>query len=78
MVNEKTIRPRSGWIPLLVWLTVLLGVPLLFVFGVIGAISPPSQTVAPFLVIGIFLTIVLEIVAIFGFQAVPPNNARVL
>ena len=78
MVNEKTIRPRSGWIPLLVWLTVLLGVPLLFAFGVIGAISPPSQTVAPFLVIGIFLTIVLEIVAIFGFQAVPPNNARVL
>ena len=78
MVNETTIRPRSGWIPLLVWLTVLLGGPLLFVFWVIGAISPPSQAVAPFLVIGIFLTIVLEIVAIFGFQAVPPNNARVL
>ena len=78
MVNERTIRPRSGWIPLLVWLAVLLSGPLLIVLCVIGAVSPPSQTVGPFLVMGIVLTIVLEIVAIFGFQAVPPNNARVL
>jgi len=78
MVNERTIHPRSGWIPLLVWLAVLLSAPLLIVLCVIGAVSPPSQTVGPFLVMGIVLTIVLEIVAIFGFQAVPPNNARVM
>jgi regulator of protease activity HflC (stomatin/prohibitin superfamily) len=77
MMNEKTLRPMSGWIPLMVWVAVLIGLPLTVVLCGINSVEPP-QALFPYLMIGAFLAIVFEIIAIFGFQAVPPNNARVL
>jgi hypothetical protein len=77
MIAEKTYRPLSGWLPLIVTIALLLGGPTAIVFGIIGLNVDPGLTAALMLTGGILLTIAGSI-AIFGFMAIAPNQARVL
>jgi len=70
MTQERTIRPMSGWFPLAAFLAMFLAGPALVFYGA------ATETILPFVVgIPIFVT---AIVAMFGFQAVAPNDARAL
>lgn len=69
MIKEVTVKPISGWGPLVVFLGMLLGGPVLIIFGVASYL--------PLVPVGV-LSIVGALLTLFGFQAVPPNNARVL
>jgi len=72
-VQEKKFRARSGWLPLLVQLLMLAGGPTLIVAGA-RAVPGPS---VPTILAGIG-TIVLGVLAVAGFLAIAPNQARVL
>jgi regulator of protease activity HflC (stomatin/prohibitin superfamily) len=69
MIKEVACTPMSGWGPLVVSLGLILGGPAIIV---VGAIS--EEVLVP---VGI-LSIALGLLMLFGFQAVAPNNARVL
>ncbi len=69
MVKEVAFRPMSGWGPLVVCLGLILGGPILIVVGALtGGLLIP---------VGI-LSLVAGVITLFGFQAVAPNDARVL
>lgn len=71
MTDEKRIRAGSGWLPLVVCLFLLLGSPAALVWLARG--SAAGLWVAAG-VVGILAGVVM----LFGFQAVQPNQARVL
>jgi regulator of protease activity HflC (stomatin/prohibitin superfamily) len=73
MIQEVKFRPLSGWIPLVVWLGLLLGVPGWFVYQVFNYGDP-----AVWQVLLLVAAVVDCIIMPFGFQAVPPNSARAL
>ena len=73
MIQEKPIRPISGWIPLLVCLGLLIGVPCWFVYQVVNYGDPEFWQA--FLLVA---SIIGSSTMVFGFQAVPPNSARAL
>jgi len=73
MIQERVLRPTSGWIPLLVCLGLFLGGLTLIVYTASSIDSPP---VWPF--VTALLMIAPAFVALFGFQAVAPNAARAL
>jgi regulator of protease activity HflC (stomatin/prohibitin superfamily) len=73
MTEEKVIRPHSGWGPLIITLGLFLGGPTLIALTVMSSGSPPAW---PFV-----LAVLMELTGVlmlFGFQAVAPNDARVL
>lgn len=72
MNQEKTFRPVSGWLPLLFCLGLLLGGPLLVIF------TAASQSPSPPLIILGVLMVPTAILMFFGFQAIAPNDARVM
>ncbi len=75
-MKEIQYKPLSGWFPLVVAIGILVAAPVAFVYGIIlldhgdllGRVLFPSAFVALF----------AGIVTLFGFQAVAPNDARVL
>lgn len=69
MIKEVAIRPSGGWGPLFLILAMILGGPALIV---VGAMSNPM--LVP---VGI-LSLVMGLICTGGFQAVAPNDARVL
>lgn len=69
MVNERPYRPMSGWLPLLLTLALVIGGPILFIYSA-------KHGKEPFGMIGGMLIIVLGVIALFGFQAIAPNQAR--
>jgi regulator of protease activity HflC (stomatin/prohibitin superfamily) len=71
MIKEKTIKPVSGWFPLMVILAMPVGAIAMF----FAAVSSASGEL---LVIGGILLIPATIVSLFGFLAVAPNDSRVL
>ncbi len=71
MINERTFRPTTGWFPLVICLALLLGGPALIVYSVTG-----WGLRVGILVLGV-LAILLGCLALFGFQAIAPNQARV-
>ncbi len=73
MIAEKLVRPMSGWLPLIICLLLFLMTPGVIVAQVLLGDGPPvlGLIVAPIF----FLT---AFIMIFGFQAIAPNNARVL
>lgn len=73
MNHEKAFQPLSGWGPLAVCAGLFLGGPALIAYT---AISVESPSVWPF-VLGVFM-VLAALLMVAGFQAVPPNNARVL
>ncbi len=70
MNQERIIRPMSGWVPLMISLVLLLGGP----FGIIVATNRGPMFLLPIAVVGI----VIGLLALFGFMAIAPNQARVL
>lgn len=75
MVEEKTYRPTSGWFPLIVTLAVAIGGPWTAISGAI-ALGERGSTGGLFALVGGALVFLLGIIAIFGFQAIAPNQAR--
>jgi regulator of protease activity HflC (stomatin/prohibitin superfamily) len=72
MSKEKPFRPFSGWLPLLILLGLVIGVPFLIVSGASG--RPPNLT---FIFTGIAILPVC-LIGLFGFMAIAPNDSRVL
>ncbi len=70
MIQEKPVRPISGWPVLILWLGLLVTALALFVYAVL--VESPLPYVFGMLII------VAAVVMLFGFQAVPPNAARAL
>jgi regulator of protease activity HflC (stomatin/prohibitin superfamily) len=77
MIKEHVVKPRSGWFPLFVTVLLFLAGPACFVFGLIQTEAGNGWVGGPLIAGGILL-ILLGVMMIFGFQAVPPNGARVL
>jgi regulator of protease activity HflC (stomatin/prohibitin superfamily) len=77
MTAEKTYRPITGWIPLLITIALLIAGPWLFIVGVVdlGAYDSDGGLLA--LILGIVL-FALGFIFLFGFMAIAPNQARVL
>jgi regulator of protease activity HflC (stomatin/prohibitin superfamily) len=76
MVAEKSFRPLSGWLPLLITIALIAAGPYLFITGVIGLGFPGGAGFVLRVVLGV-LCFVLGVLSIFGFQAIAPNQARV-
>ncbi|GIW83375.1 MAG: hypothetical protein KatS3mg105_5182 [Gemmatales bacterium] len=77
MIQEKVIKPKSGWGMLAVE---ILAVPVgisLFIYAVSHAERLPVSLVVG-MIIGAALIEALAIISLFGFQAVASNQARVL
>jgi len=72
MIQEKPVQPLSGWGPLVGVLAWLFGAP--FVFSKAASLHSSNLWIF-FTGIAMILT---ALISLFGFQAVPPNNARVL
>jgi len=77
MTAEKTYKPISGWIPLLVTIALLIAGPWLFIMGVIDLGAYDSDGGLLELILGVLL-FALGFVSLFGFMAIAPNQARVL
>lgn len=74
LVREKTFRPISGWIPLVILILMVASIPaLLFSIG-----SHPSGTRVAMRVIPAGILGVAAFTMIFGFMAITPNDSRVL
>jgi regulator of protease activity HflC (stomatin/prohibitin superfamily) len=71
MVKEKVIRPLTGWVPLVA----CLGMSVMGIVLIIRSSPPPDAPMG--FATGCFLEL-LVVVMIFGFQAVAPNDGRVL
>ena len=74
MIQEKKLRPISGWPMLAVSLVLLMLVPA-FIVVTLAARSPLGTTFGMF---GVAVSAVTLGVCLFGFQAVQPNDARAL
>jgi len=73
MIVEKPIKPRSGWLPLLMILLMPLGgITMFFVAAEAGGFA------VAFLMMGGIFVILAAFVMLFGFMAVAPNDSRVL
>ncbi len=77
MTAEKTYRPITGWIPLLVTIALMIAGPWLFIVGVIKLNSYEQGNGLLVLILGIAL-FALGFIFLFGFMAIAPNQARVL
>ena len=77
MTTEKTYRPITGWIPLLVTIALLIAGPWLFIVGVTRLDSYEQGNGLLLLILGIAL-FALGFIFLFGFMAIAPNQARVL
>ncbi len=69
MIKEVAVKPMSGWGPMCGLLTLIVSGPILIIMGAAG-----NGLLIP---VGI-LSIVVAILMLFGFQAVAPNESRVL
>lgn len=74
-MQEKLLKPLSGWPMLVVVLVLFLAAPLLFFYGMsqLGGSGPTLP-----LVIMAGASLLAAIFLSFGFMAIPPNEARVL
>ena len=74
MVEEKVFRPQSGWPWLAISLILIFGGPALFIYAMASTGGNPS----PALIILAIAMFPAGFIMLFGFQAVAPNDARVL
>jgi regulator of protease activity HflC (stomatin/prohibitin superfamily) len=74
MLREILIRPMSGWIPLFLFLIMILGGPLGIIVG--KEVLASGFTLSLFL--GGLALFLLGVIGMFGLMAIPPNQARVL
>jgi regulator of protease activity HflC (stomatin/prohibitin superfamily) len=75
MVTERAFRPFRGWIPLVVFVALLLAVPFLFVRG--AKLADDSQDGAAFFLISAVACFLAALICVFGFRAIAPNDAQV-
>jgi len=75
MIQEKTYKPLSGWLPLLFCIALLIGGPWLFISSIVRLNTMPGE---PFLamLIGGIIAFLLGMLTLSGFQAIAPNAAR--
>lgn len=71
MIEEKNIRPVSGWFPLLV----CLAMPLLAIALVVAVVNHAAPKTVIF---AIPVLIIATILTLIGFKAVAPNDSRAL
>ena len=69
-VQERTVRPTSGWSALVGIIGLFVAAPVLIIYGAIYPVAPLS------IALGALLLPVAIVLAV-GFQAVAPNDARV-
>jgi regulator of protease activity HflC (stomatin/prohibitin superfamily) len=74
MIQERVFRPFSGWFWLAVCLLLFFGGPALVVYSIVEGQPDPPVWPFPLAVLMMLTAIVLA----FGFQAVAPNDSRVL
>jgi regulator of protease activity HflC (stomatin/prohibitin superfamily) len=74
MIQERVFRPFSGWFWLAVCLLLFFGGPALVVYSIVEGQPDPPVWPFPLAVLMMATAIVLA----FGFQAVAPNDSRVL
>jgi len=77
MISEKTYRPLSGWLPLIVNLAMLAGGPWMLITGAVGLGRIGGPADLALLIAGI-VVFVLGFIGLFGYMAIAPNQARVL
>ncbi|MCA9187712.1 MAG: SPFH domain-containing protein [Pirellulaceae bacterium] len=77
MIAEKRYRASSGWGPLAVCLTLLVGGPICFIWSLVAA-EQASRDPSVIVIILSILAFLAGILMLFGFLAVAPNSARVL
>ena len=77
VIAEKVYRPASGWFPLFLTLVLILGGPLAFIGGVIAIDEGGAATSILLILLGI-IALLAGLLMLFGFQAVAPNDARVM
>ena len=76
MVTEKPFRPLNGWLPLIIVIALLIAGPWQAIAGAIGLGATGSFTSLAQMIAGIVL-FALGFIALIGFQAIAPNQARV-
>jgi regulator of protease activity HflC (stomatin/prohibitin superfamily) len=77
MTNEKTYRPPSGWLPLLITLAMIAGGPFMLIKGAVGLGANGGTPDLVLMIVGI-ATLIFGVISIFGYMAIAPNQARVL
>lgn len=75
MFKEKTYQPTSGWQILPLTLGLVGGA--IFLFVAAAAVVNSAELLALLLVFTGLALAVASLISVFGFQAVPPNEARV-
>lgn len=76
-MKEHVFRPMSGWLALPVCLGLFVATPVLVVVGARTAEQGGAALGVSLILGGLFLGLV-ALVSLFGFQAIPPNDARVM
>lgn len=76
MTQEKTYTTMIGWFPLILCLALIAGGPFMIIRGGI-ALGDSHGEIGGFLLIAGIASVLLGLLAIFGFQAIAPNQARV-
>lgn len=76
MVVERTIRPISGWGPLLAILVATVGITGFAIFAANRLPEGSPASIASIVLVVVGVPIVL--ISIFGFMAIAPNDSRVL
>jgi regulator of protease activity HflC (stomatin/prohibitin superfamily) len=76
MVAEKTYRPLSGWLPLIVTIALLVIGPWQAITGAVGLGARGQLTDLAQMIVGLLL-FAGGFIALFGYQAIAPNQARV-
>jgi regulator of protease activity HflC (stomatin/prohibitin superfamily) len=73
MTQERSYSPMSGWMPLLISLILIFGVPILMISLMLQEDIPE-----PWQILTMIGSPLLGIINLFGLMAIAPNQARVL
>ncbi|MEM7457000.1 MAG: SPFH domain-containing protein [Planctomycetota bacterium] len=76
MIKETVIKPMNGWFPLFCCIALFVATIACFVGGVANVEN--NEALGVTCLLGAALSVGAAITMLFGFQAVPPNGARVL
>ena len=77
MISEKTYRPITGWIPLVVCIALMIAGPWLITVGAIG-LGRYGEGHPLIQFVGGIIVLAVGFICLFGFMAIAPNQARVL
>ncbi len=73
MIQERPYLPMSGWLPLLINLGLIFGVPAYCIYSLVQLPEPN-----PLLILLMIGSILAGFISLFGLMAVTPNDSRVL